>query len=106
MKRSLFLKIFGGYLILTIALSGLIVLISSYFVRSYQIERTARELKEIAIVLGERTPGMTSESGGAVIDRFVKEMGRRSTPAIPSLPLTAGASPIPRKTLPGWRTTA
>lgn len=77
MKRSLFLKIFGGYLLLTIVLSGLIVLISSYLIRNYQIERTARELKEIAIVLGERTLGMPSEGGGVVIDRFVKETGKK-----------------------------
>ncbi|HNT44722.1 MAG TPA: HAMP domain-containing protein, partial [Syntrophorhabdaceae bacterium] len=76
MKRSLFFKIFGGYLVLTVALSGLIVLISSYLIRNYQIERTARELKEIAIVLGERTLGMPSE-GAAAIDRFVKEMGKK-----------------------------
>jgi len=77
MKRSLFLKMFGGYLVLTVALSGLIVLISSYFIRSYQIERSARELREIAIVLGERTLGMPSEGAAAAIDRFVKEMGKK-----------------------------
>ncbi|MDD3845894.1 MAG: ATP-binding protein [Syntrophorhabdaceae bacterium] len=77
MKRSLFLKIFGGYLILTVALSGLIVLISSYLIRDYQIERTAQELKDIAIVIGTRTMEMPSGTGSASTDRFVKEMGKR-----------------------------
>lgn len=77
MKRSLFLKIFGGYLVLTVALSGLIVLISSYLIRDYQIERTARELEDIAIVIGSRTAELSSEDGAATVDSFVKKTGKK-----------------------------
>lgn len=78
MKRSIFFKIFGGYFFLTVALSGLIVLISSYLIRDYQVERTARELKDIAAVVGT---GMTQQpfSGGgtASIDHSVKQLGKQ-----------------------------
>ena len=74
MKRSIFLKIFGSYFLLIVALSGLIVLFSSYLIRHYQLESTEQELKEIAAViqtmLKETTPGRTT-------DQVLKMLGRR-----------------------------
>ncbi len=78
MKRSIFFKIFGGYFFLTVALSGLIVLISSYLIRDYQVERTARELKDIAAVVGiSMTQQPFSEGRTASIDHSVKQLGKQ-----------------------------
>ncbi len=77
MKRSIFLKIFGGYFFLTVALSGLIVLFSSYVIRNYQVERTARELKDIATVIGARAMQLPPAGGSASMDRFAKELGKQ-----------------------------
>ncbi len=78
MKRSIFFKIFGGYFLLTVALSGLIVLISSYLIRDYQVERTARELRDIAAVVGT---GLTqqpfAEGKTSSIDHSVKQLGKQ-----------------------------
>ncbi len=72
MKRSIFLKIFGSYFFLIIALSGLIVLFSSYLIRNYQLERTGQELKDIAAVIGSR---LTDIPRDEQIDRTIKTLG-------------------------------
>lgn len=75
MKRSLFLKIFGGYFFLTVALSGLIVLFSSYAIRSYLTDRTARELKDIASAAGAAASLYSAAGSNTSLNVFVKELG-------------------------------
>ncbi len=75
MTRSIFLKIFGGYFLLTVALSGLIVLFSSYVIRNYQLDRTARELEDVATVLAARMT-YPSSMNDAALDGFAKQLGR------------------------------
>lgn len=75
MKRSLFLKIFGGYFFLTVALSGLIVLFSSYAIRNYLTDRTARELKDIASVAGAAAALYSAAGSNTSLNVFVKELG-------------------------------
>jgi len=102
MKRSIFFKIFGGYFFLTVVLSGLIVLISSYLIRDYQVERTARELKDIAVVVGT---GLTqqpfAEGKTSSIDHSVKQLGKqiniRITLVDPEGKVIADSEENPRK---------
>ena len=54
MKKSIFFKIFGGYLLLTTALCGLIIVFSYYVIRSSHIETKAQELTDLAIALKGR----------------------------------------------------
>ena len=72
MKRSIFLKIFGSYFLLIVALSGLIVLFSSYLIRHYQLERTEQELKEIAAVIRSTLKGTAPDK---TVDEAVKALG-------------------------------
>lgn len=72
MKRSIFLKIFGSYFLLIVALSGLIVLFSSYLIRHYQLERTEQELKEIAAVIQGTLKGTAPDK---TVDEAVKTLG-------------------------------
>lgn len=74
MKRSIFLKIFGSYLLLIIALSGLTILFSSYIIRHYQLEHTGEELTEIARVV----KGLMKEAPADMsMDRTMKVLGRQ-----------------------------
>ena len=77
MKRSIFFKIFSGYFFLTITLSILIVLFSSYIIRNYQVDRTAQELKDVATVIGSRINLPPSTNGNVSIDNYVKELGKK-----------------------------
>ncbi len=72
MGRPIFLKIFGSYLLLIIALSGLIVLSLSYLVRHYQIERTQQELRDIAAAVRHRLVELPPDRS---IDKTIKALG-------------------------------
>jgi two-component system phosphate regulon sensor histidine kinase PhoR len=72
MRRSIFIKVFGGYFFLTIALSGLIVLFSSYLIRDYQVERTEQELKDIATIIAGQVLEMPPEKP---VDDVIKTLG-------------------------------
>ncbi|MHB8108672.1 MAG: sensor histidine kinase, partial [Syntrophorhabdaceae bacterium] len=72
MRRSIFIKVFSGYVLLTLALSGLIVLFSSYLIRNYQLERTEQELKDMAIVIASRVLEMAP---GKPVDDAIKTLG-------------------------------
>lgn len=82
MKRSLFLKIFGGYFLLTAALSSLIVLFSSYVVRDYLVDRTARELKDIASVVGTVTVSPHMTGNNTYLNSLVSELAKQSNTRI------------------------
>jgi two-component system phosphate regulon sensor histidine kinase PhoR len=76
MKKSIFFKIFGGYLVLTIALCGLITLFSYYVIRSSHIEVKARDLTDLAITLkAEITPFVESKNIRE-LDSMTKELGK------------------------------
>lgn len=77
MKQSIFFKIFGGYVLLTIALSGLIVFFSSYVIRSYHIERTAQQLTDLASVVGAAMAPYQKTDNFARLDGFIKDLGHR-----------------------------
>ncbi len=79
MKRSIFLKIFGSYVLLIVALSGLTVLFSSYLIRHYQMEYTGQELEETASVI----KGLLNEAPtDRPIDETIKALGRQVTTRI------------------------
>jgi two-component system, OmpR family, phosphate regulon sensor histidine kinase PhoR len=76
MKKSIFFKIFGGYLLLTTALCGLIIVFSYYVIRSSHIETKAKELTDLAIALkAEITPFVESKKINQ-LDIFLKDLGK------------------------------
>jgi len=76
MKKSIFLRIFGGYLLLTAALCGLIIVFSYYVIRSSNIETKAQELTDLAIALkAEVTPYVESRNTSQ-LEAFTKDLGK------------------------------
>ena len=77
MNRSIFFKIFGGYLLLTVALAGLIVLATSYAVRSYHIDRTVQQLTDIATIVKTVISPHLETQDKTALDSLIKDLGRR-----------------------------
>jgi len=76
-KKTIFFKIFGVYLLLTTTLCGLIVAFSFYIIRSSHIDTTAKDLTNLATALkAEITPFVAGKSAGK-LDTFVKELGKQ-----------------------------
>jgi two-component system, OmpR family, phosphate regulon sensor histidine kinase PhoR len=76
MKKSIFFKIFGGYLLLTTALCGLIIVFSYYVVRSSHIETKAQELTDLSMALkAEITPFVESKNTSQ-LEVFTKDLGK------------------------------
>jgi two-component system, OmpR family, phosphate regulon sensor histidine kinase PhoR len=74
--KSIFFKIFGGYLLLTTALCGLIVVFSYYVIRSSHIETKAQELTDLATALkAEITPFLESKNTSQ-LEVFTKDLGK------------------------------
>lgn len=75
-KKSLFFKIFGGYLILIIALCSLIIGFSYYIIRNSHIETKAKDLTDLAMALKtEITPFVESKNIHG-LDIFIKNSGK------------------------------
>jgi len=75
-KKSLFFKIFGGYLILIIALCSLIIGFSYYIIRNSHIETKAKDLTDLAMALKtEITPFLESKNIHG-LDIFIKNSGK------------------------------
>jgi two-component system, OmpR family, phosphate regulon sensor histidine kinase PhoR len=76
MKKSIFLKIFSGYLLLTTVLCSLIIIFSYYVIRSSNIETKAQELTDLAIALKtEVTPYVESRNTNK-LEFFTKDLGK------------------------------
>ncbi len=76
MKKTIFFKIFVGYLLLTTALCGLIIVFSFYIIRNSQMNMKAEDMADLAIALkGEITPFVESKNFKRLED-FTKQLGR------------------------------
>lgn len=76
MKKSLFFKIFAGYLLLVTALCGFIVLFSYYIIKNTHVETKAQDLTDLAIAIKtEITPFVESKKFNE-LDIFIKELGK------------------------------
>jgi two-component system phosphate regulon sensor histidine kinase PhoR len=76
MKKSIFFKIFGGFLLFTTVLCGLIIVFSYYVIRSSNIETKAQELTDLAIALkAEVTPYVESRNTSQ-LEVFTKDLGK------------------------------
>ena len=76
MKKSIFFKIFGGYLLLTTALCGLIIVFSYYIIRSSNIETKAQELTDLAIALKAEITPFVELKNISQLDASVKDLGK------------------------------
>jgi two-component system phosphate regulon sensor histidine kinase PhoR len=77
MKRTLFFKIFGGYFIVTIALSALILAFSFPVIRHYHIETVAGNLRDLAIVIRSQIVQPMIEGNFQGLDALAKSSGKK-----------------------------
>ncbi len=75
-KKTLFLKIFGGYLILIIALCSLIIGLSFYIIRNSHIETKAKDLSDLATALKTEITPFVESKNTRELDIFVKDLGK------------------------------
>jgi len=76
MKRSLFLKIFGGYFLVVFLLSIVILLFSFSTIRSHYLNTLTKDLERLAQVLKGRVIPYMEESRFHELDRLSKELGK------------------------------
>ena len=75
-KKSIFFKIFGGYLLLTTALCGLIIVFSYYVIRSSNIETKAQELTDLAMALKAEVTPLVESNNTSQLEVFTKDLGK------------------------------
>ncbi|MBP6941027.1 MAG: HAMP domain-containing protein [Syntrophorhabdaceae bacterium] len=76
MKRTLFFKIFGGYFVLTIALSALILAFSFTVIRHYHIETIAGGLRDLATVIRAQISQPLIDGNFQKLDAIAKSSGK------------------------------
>ncbi len=76
MKKSIFLKIFGGYLFLGLLLTALILLFSFKAIKNFYIGSQVRHLELLADTLKFRVNPLLEENRFKELDSFAKEFGK------------------------------
>lgn len=76
MKRSLFLKIFGGYFLIVFLLSAVVLLFSFRTIRSHYLNTLTEDLKRLAQTLKERVILYIEEGRFQELNSFSKELGK------------------------------
>jgi len=76
MKKSLFAKSLGGYLLIIILLSVLILFFSFRTIREYYIESLTGDLTHLCYTLETRITSLVAEKRFPEIDAFVKDLGK------------------------------
>jgi two-component system, OmpR family, phosphate regulon sensor histidine kinase PhoR len=76
MRRSIFGKIFTGYLLLIIVLSGLILAFSFTTLKSSYIDSLAHHLADLGALLREQVAPLLDEKRFQDLDALVKKMGK------------------------------
>jgi two-component system, OmpR family, phosphate regulon sensor histidine kinase PhoR len=77
MKKSIFIKIFGCFLLIILVLSGLILTSSFTAIKDYYIESTSNHLKNLAITLEEQILPLLENKNAAELDALAKRLGKK-----------------------------
>lgn len=75
MKRAIFLKLFGGYLLITIALAALILIFSFQTIRSHYINHLTNNLKNVGNTFGWEITPLLEQKKFQKIDSLAKIIG-------------------------------
>ena len=78
MKRTIFLKLFGGYALILLLAAGLIFLLSSASVRSSHEDSAARNLEALGRALQPDVDALLDSGRTADLDAFVKQTEKRA----------------------------
>ena len=76
MRRSIFFKIFGGYLLVTVILSGLILAFSFAGIRQFYIESATRDLRNLGVTIETSTTSLVTGKSYRALDALVKKIGK------------------------------
>ena len=76
MKKSIFLKVFGGYVVIILAISALIVLLSFATIRGHYQDTLAQELEYQGRVLNVNVLPMIEGGDTKGLDAFLKKIGK------------------------------
>jgi len=76
MKKSISLKVFGGYVLIILALSGLILTFSFSRIRSHYEEILAQELEYLGRALSVDVSSFLQEGRTAEMDAYLKKVGK------------------------------
>ncbi|MBA4419289.1 MAG: hypothetical protein C0392_15505 [Syntrophus sp. (in: bacteria)] len=77
MKKSIFLKIFSGYIFVIIILSGLILAFSFTKIRDFYIDGTTSDLKHLGIALETSIVPLLLDKNYRELDTLAKTIGKR-----------------------------
>jgi two-component system, OmpR family, phosphate regulon sensor histidine kinase PhoR len=75
MKRTIFFKLFGGYLLITVALAALILIFSFQTIRSHYINHLTNNLKSIGNTFGWEITPLLEQKKFQKIDSLAKIIG-------------------------------
>jgi len=76
MKKSIFLKVFGGYVVIILAISALIVLLSFATIRGHYQDTLAQELEYQGRILNVNVLPMIESGDTKGLDAFLKKIGK------------------------------
>jgi len=76
MRRSIFFKIFGGYLFVTLVLSGLVLAFSFAGIRQFYIESATSDLRNLGVAVETGATPLVTEKNYRALDTLVKKIGR------------------------------
>ncbi len=76
MKRTLFFKIFGGYILIILSISSLFLLFSFKSIRENQINLLKDDLENIALSMESRILQFLKDGNYDELDSFVKRLGK------------------------------
>ncbi|MCJ7582624.1 MAG: ATP-binding protein [Candidatus Aminicenantes bacterium] len=77
MKRSIFFKYFGGYLVIIVAFSAVVLLLSFNVIRKFHIDSLSHNLVTLARSLEWKVASYIEKSEFEELDIFVKEFGKK-----------------------------
>ncbi len=78
MRRSIFAKIFGGYVLVTVILSGLILAFSFAGIRDFYVDGETESLKNLGTALDTSAIPLVAAGNHLELDRLVKKVGKET----------------------------
>ncbi len=77
MKRTIFLKVFGGFLLLILAFACLLLLFSLSTMKNFYIDTLAHDLENLGLALKLKVIPLLDEGKPEMLDAFVKKFGSK-----------------------------
>jgi len=76
MKRSIFFKVFGGYILIILAFAVLVLVLSSRAIKTFYLDTLSHHLEDLGRSLKFKAVPLLEEGRIGELDTFVKEFGK------------------------------